>query len=250
MAYTFFPGVPLKMVGVYANNNGGFGTTLPYDPILVIAPKTVSIQKSNFSNNFDKGLEVKARGDITLNNVTADNSTTGSQGASLDNCILIIPPPLPPLSPCKGTGNVNVLNTLGNNSFSNNFGTGLSIDTSGIVTVNGTTASNNAYGNGMYITNNHVSVNTKSVNINKSFFSNNPGGSGLYVWSMGTINLNTVIGNNNGLAGALLVNTSTLTSSGAVNALNKYGVNQFNYNYNEGLSISSNGYVKRDQSSC
>ena len=182
--YIFSRGT-VKMVGVYANNNGGFGTTLPYDPILVIAPKTVSIQKSNFSNNFDKGLEVKARGDITLNNVTADNSTTGSQGASLDNCILIIPPPLPPLSPCKGTGNVNVLNTLGNNSFSNNFGTGLSIDTSGIVTVNGTTASNNAYGNGMYITNNHVSVNTKSVNINKSFFSNNPGGSGLYVWSYG-----------------------------------------------------------------
>ena len=232
----------VKMVGVNANENGGYGTKLPYDSFLGISAKTVSIQKSNFSTNIDKGLEVKARGDITLNNVTADNSKTGSQGASLDNCLFITPAPLPPLSPCKGTGNVNVLNSSGNNSFSNNYGTGLYIDSSGIVTVNGTTASNNPFGSGLQITNNYLPVNTKSVNINQSFFSNNYG-NGLGITSNGTITLNTVISNNNGGFGAILMNEISPKPSGGVVIANKYGVNQFNSNGNEGLFITTNGLV-------
>jgi hypothetical protein len=232
----------IKLTGVSATGNiAGYGAVLQNDK--ATSAKSVSVVKSDFSGNFIKGLEVKARGDITLNNVTADHNATGSQGASLDNCLYILPTPPPPLSPCKGTGNVNVLNTYGNNSFSNNVvGTGLFIDSSGIVTVNGTTASNNINGNGIQITNNYLNVNTKSVNINQGFFSNNFG-SGVSVLSNGIITLNTVVGNDNNGFGALLLNDNSPAPSGGVIVSNKYGLNQFNNNHYQGLLISSKGAV-------
>jgi hypothetical protein len=217
----------IKLTGVFAKNNGGKGAIVNNSNAAYA--KTVSIYKSDFSSNYENGLDVKTRGSITLNYVTSDNSGAG-YGASLDNYVL-----------GKGTGNITLTNTYGNNSFSTNQGFGIDIYTGGIVTINGTTASNND-GGGMMITNNFLPVSTKSVNINQSFFSNNLG-NGLSVYSNGIITLNTVVSNHNDGFGALLLNDTSPTPSGGVIVSNKYGVNQFNNNGNDGLFISSKGNV-------
>jgi hypothetical protein len=218
----------IKITGLFAKNNGGKGGIVNNSNATYA--KTVSIYKSDFSSNYENGLNVKARGNITLNNVVSDFSVAG-YGASLDNYVL-----------GKGTGNITLSNTYGNNSFSSNLGFGVDIYTGGIVIINGTTASNNINGGGMMITNNFLPVNTKSVNINQSSFSNNLG-NGLSVYSNGTITLNTVVSNHNVGFGGLLLNDASPTPSGGVVVSNLYGVNQFNNNGNEGLFISSKGTV-------
>ena len=85
---------------------------------------------NSFSGNNDTGLPIYSRGEVTLENITADNNKT-QDGAYIDN------------DPASA-GNVTI---TGNNSFSGNGGgdgdEGLHINSRGNVTLENITASNN-----------------------------------------------------------------------------------------------------------
>jgi hypothetical protein len=116
--------ITLDMVNALNNTNSG--------AIINITPglkKPVTITRSNFNGNQNlRGLLVNTDGAIILNHVTANGN--GAYGALLDNSV--------------GTGNVNILNTLGANIFNDNLlGDGLQVISKGNIVVNGITANNN-----------------------------------------------------------------------------------------------------------
>jgi hypothetical protein len=95
--------------------------------------KSININKSIFDKN-GTGLEVRSWGQITLNNVSASGSTTGT-GAYLDNTSNTL------LAP-KG---ISVLGTLGSNLFNSNNFSGLIIASKGSVLVTKATVNDNGY---------------------------------------------------------------------------------------------------------
>ncbi len=97
-----------------------------------VLPKTVILRDVDFSRNqtgtlttsFDKGigLYISSKGTVTVTNITADYNARG--GVIIDAM--------------SGAGNVNILRTQlsGYNSFSNNKGTGIRIDSIGKIVLN------------------------------------------------------------------------------------------------------------------
>ncbi len=188
----------------------------------------VTITQSEFDGNFAGGLSVDSKGSITLNHVSASGSLSGP-GAALDNCQSAGG------GICAGSGNISLLSSLGANNFDQNKGSGLKIDTRGIVIINGTSASENANtGFGAWIANhyalNPVTISGSSFNHNEAY--------GLKVESKGTLTLRGVLASwNLGGSGASLDNSAI---TGALRAVS-ISSSVFSGNSGDGLAVTSKG---------
>ena len=228
----------ISISGVTALYNSGSGISL--NNAAAAATKTVTAQKILAEHNGADGLNVKSRSNVTLNGVQANYNTNG-WGVKIDNCRLVTYPP------CAGSGNVSILATLGTNSASYNK-TGMRIDTTGSVVVNGLTASYNTFNDGgvsgLSIYNLYQTAVQKPVTITKSSFNANQG-AGMAIWASGVITLNGISASNNVTVtgyGLYLYNLN-MPGSPAVNILATLGNNQFNNNAANGISIYSSGKI-------
>ncbi len=157
---------------VTADSNEGYGAV-----VTISAPSTasVTVNKSQFSYNGDDGLHVVSQGIVTLNGITANyNYNLDTCGVNIDNT--------------AGTGNVNVLATLGANIFHDNNTHGLLINTSGAVIINNATAYLNSNGVGIGVLNN---TGTGSVTITGAVVKDNrmPG---IAITTNGTVTLSNI----------------------------------------------------------
>jgi len=100
--------------------------------------KSVTINKSKFEGNGTTGLEVYVFGNITVNNLTANDNA--GRGAVLFNHYM------------GANGTVTLLTTLGANTLNYNGGAGLYIESDRAVILNNVTASHNGW-IGIYIEN-------------------------------------------------------------------------------------------------
>ena len=146
----------------------------------------VTISGTNmFKINGYDGLTIYTNGTVILNNLTAEGngaSNTSGGGVTVNN----------------GAGLKNVTIT-GFNSFNNNYDAGLSIISSGIVTLNNVTANNSARGFGVRIDNTASGdAKPKAVTLNGTNMFNNNWWDGLQIDSYGAITTNNLTANENG----------------------------------------------------
>ncbi len=195
----------------------------------------VNITNSEFSfGNSSGGMLVHSLGNITLNHVSSSWNSRNSSSAfavEIDNCT-------GGSGNCRGTGNISILNTLGNNAFDYNTDQSLWILTSGSITLNGVSSSN-GHLQGAKLDNTKASK-ANSVTITNSQFNNNVG-DGLELSSIGAITLNYVEADSNGITGALLTNYSPTFVKPGITLTNS----QFNLNKN-GLDVTSQGNIALD----
>lgn len=181
---------------VTAIGNTGIGTYLD-----IGTGMNVMILSSRFNGNGSRGLEVNSSGKITLNAVWANDN--GSDGAYLDNDL--------------GSGDVEILATLGENQFSFNTLNGLTIATVGNVKLNKITAQENG-GRGVTFSNNGgtgtVTITTLLTKMNGSY--------GLYFYTSGAATLTNVTSLSNGVgtnSDGMYVNS---TSASGVKIINSF----------------------------
>jgi hypothetical protein len=198
----------------------------------------ISITNSEFSfGNHSGGMLVHSLGIITLNHVSSsynNRSSTSNAVVEINNCI-------GGSGKCLGTGNVSILNTLGNNAFDGNTDQSLWVVTTGSITLKGVSASySKSHG---AVLDNTNATKANPVTITNSQFNNN-GWDGLMVSSVGAITLNNVEADFNGITGAFLTNrafSATAAKPGII-----ITTSQFNLNQKTGLSASSQGNIALD----
>jgi len=173
--------------GSVAGNNDG---------AIIESGGNAALTDSQFDGNDGNGLLVTSAGNITLNNVSANNNAL--TGASLNTCLY-------DGATCQGTGNVTVSGTA---TFNNNGFDGLMIDSGSSTNLQNVAANNNGL-NGAYIINGDLGG-TGDVQISDSNFLNNGNATGLkvYQYSNAPITLNNVTATGNNM-GAILDTTAT-----------------------------------------
>jgi hypothetical protein len=173
-------GSTVTITGLSASNNWNYqGLTIDS----VYGPGNVTITNSRFNGNNQWGMRIYAHGNITLTNVQANNSITDN-GAILKTSYL-----------------AGKTVTVSKGSFNRNGADGMDIFAGGNVTLNGVSASNNAYG-GLYITNSYFdSIAAYNVTINSTLganlFTNNGivGDGNVYITTSGNITISKAVSN-------------------------------------------------------
>ncbi|HUI88221.1 MAG TPA: hypothetical protein VLX61_05805, partial [Anaerolineales bacterium] len=195
----------------------------------------VTITDSEFNGNNTHagaaGLEVDSNGALKLTDVSASNNAGSVSGAALNNCNLHG-------NKCTTTGQAVTLS--GTNVFDGNNYDGLRVQSGGAITSGSLEANHNTqFGADLE---NYSSTSAMPFTLTgTSSFSDNLGGDGLDVLSNGVISVNNITADYNGSGdGALLENSNSI---GALSAVKVTGTNWFDKNYNDGLSIISNGAV-------
>ena len=225
----------ITLNSVTAILNEGAGAYLDNTFYVGLTPLNVTLTgSSNFSSNGDDGLNVKTKGMITLNSVTASlNGQNGNPllgwGATLDN------------TPATTAKSVTL---TGTNTFWGNSGSGLGVLSDGIITLGNVTANDNSY-DGTFLDNTSATL-AMAVTITNSSFNNNAQASsvttdeqswqmGLQVYSKGAITISDLTATDNGNldadsddGGAVLNNTAgtagiTLTGTSIVSG-NEWGL--------------------------
>ncbi|MFN8432935.1 MAG: right-handed parallel beta-helix repeat-containing protein [Anaerolineales bacterium] len=206
-------------------NPSGFG-----DGAVIVTTGNVDIADSEFDDNAGNGLQVASAGTITLDTVSASNNTL--TGAYLDNCLYNNTTGL-----CAGNGLVTITSATGN-VFNGNGFIGLSIDAGGGVDMDNTQANNNGL-DGSVITSADDNG-TGNVSIVDSEFSGNTNAYGLDVYTDGSLSLNNVIANSNGLGTFL----DTTAGTGLVSVTDStFGDSAVTGNDWSGLHIESGSTV-------
>ncbi|HUI88329.1 MAG TPA: hypothetical protein VLX61_06345 [Anaerolineales bacterium] len=215
-----------------ANTNSDLGVDV--DNTLSAFGSAVTLTGTNVLNaNRDNDLTIFSYGVVTLSDVTADGSPSGS-GIYVDNSL----GPMPK----------NVILT-GINNASWNYGTGLAVTSKGAITVNNLTASNNFHGYGAVVYNNVTGDTGGIVFAGTNTFNNNYY-SGMETASYHTITLNNLNASQNGLGGSYgygiyvdncQVSSGVCLGTGAVTIT---GTNKFDSNYDTGLELDANGDIK------
>jgi hypothetical protein len=184
-----------------------------------------------FTGNQNYGLRILTNGAITISNLNAD-SNTHFDGAYLDNTSA------PTAQPITLTGS---------NAFNYNNIEGLVAYSKGTITVSSLTAVGNATGYGAWLANNIFGFSSNVTLSGSDFFKDNSD-DGLYVYSNGSITLNTTsltaTGNGNGLGteqgnGVLLDNYNALTPK----TITVKGMSTFDDNHGSGIAMYSNGAI-------
>ncbi len=235
----------ITLNNIKANENGipgsnGFGAYLNNN--FSSAPMAVILNGTNtFNGNYSGGLEIHSDGAVTLSKITASDNTHGN-GALIKNDY---GNPLVPQSVTLTTAN----------TFENNYGSGLVINSYGAITIANLTANNNVTnsvvpGFGAYL-NNAGGALPKAVSLtgNNTFNQNGEvghsnSGIGLQIISLGGVTLNNVKAENNiGGYGAYL-NNQLPGAVGGITLNNSTGfVPSFSYNGNSGLIMLSYGAI-------
>jgi len=189
---------------------------------------TVSLTGTNiFNNNNGDNLQIFAKGAITINNITANNSVNG-YGVFIENHYDNTAP--------------KPVTLTGTNTFNNNYNRGLSIQSFGVITTNNINASANAVsinGYGVYLINSGaLSTKPAAVIIKGTNVISGNGNINLYVLSLGAITANSIISNAS-VNSAGVVFDNTLGSANVTLT----GTNSFNGNAGSGLTIVSKGSI-------
>jgi len=227
---TVFSRGVVVMANVHADLNGNNGLYLNNDYVNTTQSNVTITGTNSFSYNGLSGLLIDTYGVVTLNNIFANGN--GEYGAEIDNyrgdAIAARNVTL--------TG-VNVFNGNANQS-------GLSVTSLGAIVVNKVTANfNGDYGT--YLDNQWNLFSQPVTIVGYGTFNANTY-AGLQVYSNGAVTMANIIANGNGADGASISNHS-LTTTPQLLALSVNvtlsGVNNFNYNGTEGLSISTDGVI-------
>lgn len=200
--------------------------------------RNVTVNKSEFANNYNSGLYIRTKGSVSMNNLNVRWSyisaahDPGIHGADIDASF--------------GTGSVTLSDTLGSNSFGRNDGDGLHIVAKGSVSLTNLQSNYNANGasytdgRGVYINN---STGTGSVTLKKvsTYYNNN---SGVEILSNGSVTMDTGEHQYNGqsLVGSAIKIGDPATPAGAVTLKNLL----ISYNYVDGLTVHTKSNVLMD----
>ena len=259
--------------GELGDPNGGSGADLDncvYGDLLnhtqgctVLTSAPVTVTGSSFSYNGGTGLDISSTGIITGTGLTASNN--GSFGAWLDNCNSWIYNTANGSQKCS-TSVAHAVTLNGTNNFSYNDSDGLTVNSTGAITINNLTASYNTtlngYGRGAAINNcnwidspNGGVCTTASAPVTltgTNTFDNN-WANGLQIDSTGAITISNLNANYNGATGAQLdncqnyeydtTNNYSKCSATVVHAITLTGNNTFDNNYYDGLDIGSYGPI-------
>jgi len=238
----------LVLNGVDASGNQNYGANL--NNCLASGPEgsgtcagtgAVTITQSSFNNTWldsggtapvnASGLLVYSKGLITLNGVSASDSQNSSGrvgvlGALLSNDF------------DGATAGVSILNTLGNNRFSQNQnGSGLFIRSNGAVSMTNVDASNNS-ASGINIENNSGTAGVTLLATGNFWNNLSNNKYGLSIDSRGAVNLNRLNVNQNTDFGAAITNSGGTAGVTITNG-------QFNEtSLLEGLTVTSKGAIK------
>ncbi|MGD0610606.1 MAG: hypothetical protein ABSB41_03755 [Anaerolineales bacterium] len=190
---------------------------------------------NTFDSNGSDGLDAYSRGAILLSNLDAEGNT--GYGAWIDNSYALTP---------------QIVTLNGINLFNSNHLDGLDVISHGTVYLNNIGASGNS-GAGAFINNTFNLTHPQNVTVSGTNTLNNNGDSGLAVVTYGTIAVNNITADNNGLNagaygwGAYLDNCGFSGSSclpALVKSITLTGINTFNGNYQDGLWATSLGAIK------
>jgi hypothetical protein len=216
---------PISVSNVSASyNSGGAGVTIRNNYLGSLKPQSVAMSGTNtLTYNDADNLNIKTYGAITINNLTANFSSTGN-GADLGFNI---------------TGNVTL---NGVNTFDFNHINGLSVVSKGTVLLNNLKAMFNNTGFGVYIQND-FSTTSSPVTLKGITVVDQNHLDGLDIFSKGKVTIGgleaSFNGNINSDAGARIVNSAASSAQGVTLT----GTNTFNFNYGDGLDITSLGAV-------
>ncbi len=175
---------------ISASNSINIGVILQ-NQVDASGTKSITVTHSQFNNNTGTGLYVRSYGLITLNNIDASNNR---EGANLDNTSLT--------PTVKG---VNILSSLGLNSFNHNDENGLNINSTGNVVISGVTANyNNAntltYNSqgGIWVDTYQAGLGTGTITLTNVQTLNNAD-NGVFINSGGNVSINSTVSLLNGL---------------------------------------------------
>jgi hypothetical protein len=233
-------------VYVVIDDNGTPGNTSDdiWDCIGGLVGKTVTMNGANNINGNDgNGLYVESLGVIKVNNLTATGN--GAVGATLDN---------------NWTGATAGVTITGFSDTSFNGEGGLRIYTHGAVLTSNLTANFNGpisaasgdqYYRGVYINNGTDPTKLMSVTLMGVNTFNGNWNTGLGIYSFGAITLNNITANGNGEPFEVSDNPTpegygievNNSNSSMAKAVTLNGINTFNDNFNDGLSVSSKGAI-------
>jgi len=203
---------------ISSSGNGDIGALI-YN-IASSAAATVQVLGTNvFSGNLGDGVLIRSNGDVTLNNITANNNTDA--GAVIQNNL--------------GTTNANVTIT-GTNNFNGNTNQGLFVRSNGVITLSNITANSNNNVGALLINNYAGAVGDVTIDGVNSFSGNSAGG--LFINSTGVVDLDNIIANGNGDASGFYPGVF-ITSLGNI-FLNNITANA---NGNDGLYVISEGLI-------
>ena len=202
--------------GAYLNNT--FGTS------------GVTLNGTNiFDSNHGYGLEVFSKGTITSASLSA-NTNVGigaNSGVVFDN---------------TAAASALPVTITGTSTFTGNSGDGLHISSHGNITVNNVTSVGN--GNyGGFLENDYSASTPSTIKVTGTNFFTKNGWDGLDVLSDGTISLNNINANGNGVVGTndgLFAQNSSATTAQSIILT---GANTFNINKNAGALIEASGPV-------
>jgi hypothetical protein len=210
-----------------ANSNGFYGVFLQNNTGPVTS--TVTLKGTNvFSGNVNDNLFVQAAGLITLNNIKANSSTTGS-GAFISNA-------------GSFTAGVNI---FGVNEFNFNNLHGLHVQSNGAIRVNSVTANGNGAGggHGTWLNNANSGIKAGVTVTGTNTFNDNLTGEGLFIWSLGTVRTNNLTAVSNGGRGVSIDNGTLFVLYDPIGSVIMTGANVFSGNGSHNLYIDSFGLV-------
>jgi hypothetical protein len=178
---------------IEADNNGVMGAWINNEFSGDTQPKPVTVTKSIFKVNINRGLFVQSYGNITVNNITASGNLDFA-GIELNNQVPY------------AIGTVTVLNTLGDNYINNNQDYGLKILSNKAVSVTGVSANGNL-GYGLWIDNYSGTTGSGNITINKVTTRDNDF-TGLRAESNGVVTISSLVSMFNGEFTDLAISTT------------------------------------------
>lgn len=244
--YAFLDAYALTVQGGWVYNTTGSKALYTADPYSYFTDSTFAVTnwggavtinnlifddiQTNTADGAQVALLVTTKGNITLNDVTAQGSyNTNDSDAAYTMAGAV-------LNNQAGTGNIIINNSI----FSGNEGTGVNAHTNGTITANGLIANSNGQG-GAFFTNDYTQGKAVTLKGFKQF--NGNGWSGLQISSAGAISISNLIANGNGSNGGGFGVYLTNTSSTAGLGVTLTGTNFTMNNAMTGLWVQSNGII-------
>jgi hypothetical protein len=221
------PSGVVTLNAVQANDNNispGYDGVFIYNPLDTEKVDVLSTMGASiFSGNYSLGLAIRTNGSVTISGVSANEN--GNGGLYIENDY-------------GGTGSVSLINC---NTSKNSGSTGISVTSSGAVSISSSKALSNGAG-GAFIDNRGDTTGTKNIVISNSIFNSGLGGGGLTIYSYGAVLLTSINASNNPAYGVLIYNADG-GSTIAKPAVTVNGTNTFNSNQSTGLSITTLGAI-------
>jgi hypothetical protein len=189
---------------------------------LVVTPKAVTVNDLNVDQNFYYGVNIASKGNVTLNNLSADGMVGGTDAVSVVT-----------------SGNVTIgTNGTFQNTIIGNPNNGLIVVAGGAIALKNISVSSQSLGFGTLLDN--LSGAGGVTVINGVFNSNRT--DGLTILTNGAILLTNVSASANQRFGAIL-NNSSGPGGVIINGATTTSPNEFSDNFNDGLNILTKGAV-------